>query len=190
VKEYRAIIGAAAALFGILGVAGYLTFRDAGGPAPETTSGPTPTAPASTTAKESGFDVPRCPVAVELDGTFTNVPTEHRSPNIRLRSKQRALEVTVACRQSDQGFDPTNFLDETYEAINRRYQGKLDGRTEVTSGPVRGWTTSLTKNGELRFFNVLVKDRHIVTVNVVGLPSEESRTFNRQLVVRQLDWQD
>jgi hypothetical protein len=134
------------------------------------------------------LDVPRCTVRLRVAPTFRREETEHKSPNLRVYSSERATQVEVACRRADRGFDRAQFLRETLDSVAARFDGELDGKREISSGPADGWTTWRATKGQVRFFNVLVRDTSIVIVRVYGPDNPATREFNDRLLADGLIW--
>lgn len=134
------------------------------------------------------LDVPRCTVRLRVGPTFRREETEHKSPNLRVYSPNRATQVEVACRRADRGFDRDQFLRETMDSVAARFDGELDGKRETTSGPAEGWTAWRTTEGQVRLFNVLVRETSIVIVRVYGPDNPATREFNEQLLAEGVVW--
>lgn len=182
------------AVVGVLAVGGWLYVTEPVADAPDATApgtdGPGSEAAADSTpdASPHTLDVPRCPVRLRLDPSFEREETDHRSPNLRVFSPERAAQIDVSCRRADRDFDRDQFLAETRESVKARYEGELDGRREATSGPADGWTMWRAEEGKLRMFDVLVWNENIVTIHLIGLDNPATRTFNQRLLESRILW--
>jgi len=172
---------------GVLAVGGWLFFTGSVDSPDEPASPKTGTAEGEPGTPRT-FDVPRCPIRVRADSSFERRETETRSPNLRLHSEQRVTQINIGCRLADEGFDRENFLEETLRSVEGRFDGEIDGKREVESGPAAGWTTWRTTGNQLRIFNVLVRDTTIVTVHLFGPDNPGTRDLNQKVVEEGILW--
>ena len=132
-------------------------------------------------------DVPGCPFDLRLDGSFREESTED-SDATRLASERHSVAIKTSCRMTKKAFDREEFLQDTLDAVSARFEGKLEGKKESTSGPAKGWTTWRRVDGQYRMFNVLVVNQVVVTLHVFGPATPDTKSFNDRLLAERMRW--